>query len=179
MSLETGGVSVLAAAGRYVIFHAGRECGEERWRLEHAPDGFVLTGEQVIVPPHPYPNRQEFRAVLSREWRPRVLEIVWTVVGRSLTATHAADGARWRVRIEHQGQVREQEGDFPDYCEVEYVTHLFNTTILARRDFQVGGEHEFPVLRIGPPAMAVTPERMIYRCVEAGTFESPAGPVVA
>lgn len=179
MTLNTGGVSVLAAAGRYLIFHGGRECGEDRWRLEHAADGYVLTGEQVMTPPHPFPSRQEYRAMLSREWRPHALEILWTVGERTLSAMHAAGEGRWRVRIDYQSQVREQEGDFPDYCEVEYTTHLFNTTILARRDFQLGGEHEFPVLRIGPPYMAVTPERMQYRCVEVGSFESPAGAVTA
>jgi len=85
----------------------------------------------------------------------------------------------WRVRIEYGGQVRDQEGDFPDLCEVEYGTHLFNTVMLARRDFQIGGEHEFPVLRIGPPLMAVSPERMLYRCVERGSVETPFGAVAA
>jgi len=79
------------------------------------------------------------------------------------------------VRIKAGDQAREQQGDFPDGCEVEYGTHLFNAFILARRDFQVGGEHEFPVLRIGPPHMAVTPERMLYRCVERGTLGTPWG----
>ena len=31
--------SRLVAAGRYVIFHAGRECGEERCRIETAAAG--------------------------------------------------------------------------------------------------------------------------------------------
>ena len=131
------------------------------------------------MPPHPFPNRHEYRATLTREWRITGLEVVWTVGPRVLRATHAADGAMWRVRIEYGGQVREQEGDFPDYCEVEYATHLFNTFVVARRDFQVGGEHEFPVLRVGPPYMAVTPERMLYRCVEKGMFAAPSGAVPA
>ena len=51
--------------------------------------------------------------------------------------------------------------------------------MLARRDFQVGGEHEFPVLRVGPPLMAVTPDQMLYRCVEKGTFAGPSRMVAA
>jgi hypothetical protein len=43
----------------------------------------------------------------------------------------------------------------------------------------VGGEHEFPVLRVGPPLMAVTPDRMLYRCVEKGRFAAPSGEVPA
>ena len=139
----------------------------------------MVVGAQELGPPHPFPSRQEYRVTLTREWRVSGLEILWTVGERTLRSTHLADGPLWRVRIEHQGQVREQEGDFPDFCEVEYGTHLFNAFILARRDFALGGEHEFPVLRIGPPLMAVTPERMLYRCVEVGTFETPRGPVRA
>jgi hypothetical protein len=35
------------------------------------------------------------------------------------------------------------------------------------------------VLRIGPPWMAVTPDRMRIRCVERGTREQPWGAVAA
>lgn len=178
-ALEPLRAGAVALAGRYAIFHAGEECGTERWRVEATADGLVATGEQEMMPPHPFPNRHEYRATLTREWRITGLEVVWTVGPRVLRATHAADGAMWRVRIEYGGQVREQEGDFPDYCEVEYATHLFNTFVLARRDFQVGGEHEFPVLRVGPPYMAVTPERMLYRCVEKDMFAAPSGAVPA
>jgi hypothetical protein len=167
------------ASGRYLVFHAGQECGEERWRIEMSADGLVATGEQELVAPHPFPSHQHFRASLSSEMRVRGLEVVWNVGPRTLRAEHAAVGGTWRVRIESDGHAREQSGDFPDTCEVEYGTHLFNTFILARRDFQLDGEHEFPVLRIGPPLMAVSPERMLYRCVEVGTFSGPAGPVRA
>ena len=85
----------------------------------------------------------------------------------------------WRVRIEYAGHVKEQEGDFPEACEIDYGSHLFSAFILARRDFAVGGEHEFPALRIGPPYMTVSPERMLYRCIEAGTLETPFGPIGA
>jgi hypothetical protein len=169
----------LLASGRYLIFHGGRECGEERWQLSRVADGYVVTGEQVMVAPHPFPSRQEYRATLTDAWRLTGLEIVWTVGERVVHATHQASGARWRVQIEYGGQVREQEGDFPEFCEVEYGTHLFNAFILARRDFGLGGEHEFPVLRVGPPYMAVSPERMLYRCVERGAFETPVGAVQA
>jgi len=168
-----------AIAGRYALFFQGIECGEERWRLESTPEGYVLTGAQELVAPHPFPNRQDYRATLTHDWRPTGLEIHWHVGERRLVSTHRADGERWRVRIEYGGGHKEQEGDFPAVCEVEYGTHLFNTVILARRDFQVGGEHEFPVLRIGPPYMAVSPERMLYRCLERGTFEAPFGRVTA
>lgn len=162
-------------AGRYVIFFGGEECGEDRWELRPRDDGFVLEGEQATIAPHPFPNRQAYRATLTAEWRLTGIEILWTVGERSLRATHVADGAVWRVKIEHQDQSREQHGDFPELCEVEYGTHLFHAFVLARRDFALGGEHEFLTLRIGPPLMAVTPERVLYRCAEVGSFEGPSG----
>jgi len=170
---------VTGLSGRYVLYHAGMECGEDRWRIEGTSEGMVMIGEQETIPPHPFPNRHAYRVTLTREWRITGLEVLWTVGARTLRATHAADGPLWRARIEYGGHFREQEGDFPDYCEVDFATHLFNTLILTRRDFQVGGEHEFPVLCVGPPLMAVTPDRMLYRCVEKGTFESPRGAVPA
>lgn len=168
-----------SVSGRYGIFHGGQEAGEERWAMRATEDGHVVTGEQLTWAPHPFPSRQEWRATLDARWRLTGVEIVWTVGERVLRALHAADGARWRVRIEYGDTVKEQEGDFPEFCEVEYGTHLFNAFILLRRDFGLGGEHEFPVLRIGPPWMAVSPERMLYRCVEHGTFDTPLGPVRA
>ena len=171
--------SLERSRGRYVLFHAGQECGEERWRIEANAAGLTATGEQEMVAPFPFPNRLEFRITLSPEWRVTGIKILWTVGEHRVAARHVADGDHWRVRIDHAGHVKEQEGDYPAYCEVESTTHLFNLFILARRDFQVGGEHEFPVLSIGPPHMAVTPERMLYRCVEAGTFGSPLGTVAA
>ena len=170
-------------AGRYLLYHAGVECGEERWRIEGTETGMVAIGEQWTVSPHPIPSRHAWRATLTPEWRITGLEVHWSVGARELRATHAATRGSgspiWRVRIEYGGQLREQEGDFPDVCEVDFASHLFNTLILARRDFAVGGEHEFPVLRIGPPLMAVTPDWMLYRCLEKGTFSSPRGPVPA
>jgi hypothetical protein len=165
--------------GRYLIFAGGRECGEDRWRLRPTEGGYVLEGEQTTVRPHPFPNRQEYRATLTSEWRLTGLEILWTVGDRTLRATHGADQGMWRVRIEHDGQVREQQGDYPEFCEVDYGTHLFHAFVLARRDFALEGEHEFPSLRIGPPIMAVTPERLLYRCVEIGDFVGPSGSVRA
>ena len=172
-------VEPLLLSGRYVLFHEGHECGMERWRIEVTGAGLVVSGEQETVPPFPFPNRHEYRAALTPAWRITGLEVLWTVGSRVLRAVHAADGALWRARIEFGGQVREQQGDFPDFCEVDYATHLFTTFVLARRDFQEGGEHEFPVLRIGPPLMAVTPDRMLVRCVEVGEFAPPWGAVKA
>jgi hypothetical protein len=169
----------LIAAGRYVILHAGRECGEERWRIEATAAGLVATAEQVLEPPHPFPSRQEWRATLTREWRLTGLEIAWTVGERLLRAVHGADGARWHARLESAGQVREQHGDYPDVCEVDFGSPLFSTFFLARRDFALFGEHEFPVLRIGPPWMAVSPERMLVRCVEFGRRKTVRGAVEA
>lgn len=174
---EIGRGAQLAFAGRYVIYSGGEECGEERWSVEVAPDHLVARGEQVMTPPHPFPNRSEYRATLTHDWRLTGLEVRWTVGERRLAATHAAEGERWRVRVEYGSEVRVQEGDYPAFCEVDFVTHLFSAFILQRRDFQIGGEHEFPVLTIGPPWMAVTPGRLLYRCVEQGTMLSPAGPV--
>ena len=171
--------TALVAAGRYAVFHAGRHCGEERWRIEATPSGLVATGEHVLESPHPFPSRQEWRSTLTHDWRVTGLEIFWSVAARRLHAVHGADGAHWRARFEYGGQVREQHGDYPEICEVDYVSPLFHTFFLARRDFALGGEHEFPVLRIGPPWMAVSPERMLVRCVERGRLETPRGAVEA
>ena len=170
---------ILPVSGRYALFSGGAECGEERWELSGSADGYVVAGVQEVTAPHPIPNRQEYRVTLSRSWRPTGIEIRWHVKDRLLAALHRADGVMWRVQIDYAGQRKEQEGDYPEFCEVEYGTHLLNTVILARRDFQLGGEHEFPVLRIGPPYMAVSPERMLYRCVEQGEYQAPHGAVSA
>src|SRR6059036_2044177 len=140
---DVPGISIAepVAAGRYALFFDGQECGGERWQITRALDGFTITGEQQIDPPHPFPNRQEYRVMLTPEWRPAGLDVIWTVGDRRLVAMHRADGAVWRVRVDYGGQSREQHGDFPGVCEVEYTTHLTNAVILARRDFQVGGEH--------------------------------------
>jgi hypothetical protein len=172
-------VSTTIASGRYAIFHAGRECGEERWRVDHAGDHLVVTGSHELIAPHPLPNRQEYRVALTTTWRPLGLEVLWYVGGRTLRARHAASENRWRVCIDYEGRTREQEGDFPEPCEVEFTSPLFQQFILSRRDFQIGGEHEFPVLRIGPPLMAVSPGRMLLRCVEHGRYLAPWGEVAA
>src|SRR2546426_12834140 len=90
----------LVAAGRYVIFHAGRECGEERWRIETAPAGLVATGEQLLAPPHPFPSTQEYRVTLTDTRRVTGLEILWTVGGRRPRAVHAAGQRTRRARVE-------------------------------------------------------------------------------
>ena len=167
------------ASGRYAVFFEGRECGGERWEIVRTQDGYAITGEQETEPPHPFPNHLQYRVMLSPDWRPIGLDVIWAVGKRTLTAMHRAGDGVWRARIEYDGQTREQEGDFPEFCEVEFTSHLANLVILARRDFQVGGEHDFPVLRVGPPIMAVTPERMVYRCIERGRFATPLGDVDA
>lgn len=176
--LDTLPAAVLAT-GRYAIFANGRECGEERWRIEAGPEGIVVTGEQVVEAPHPYPSRLEWRATLTSGWRVTGYEVLWQVGERRVHATHAAERGRWHARIEHAGTAREQQGDYPEFSEVELPTALFAAFLLARRDFATGGEHEFPVLRIGPPWMAVSPERMLIRCVESAVFASAVGPVSA
>lgn len=169
----------LVRAGRYAIFAAARECGEERWTLEATPDALILTGAQETASPHPFPSRLAYRVTLTPEWRVTGLELHWRVGPREIRSIHQAEAGRWRARIESGGEARQQEGDYPAPCEVEIPSHLSAMFLLARRDFQVGGEHEFPVLRIGPPIMAVSPERMKLRCVASGTIMSPRGPVAA
>ena len=168
--------ATLVAAGRYAAFARGTECGEERWRIDRGPEGYVIAGTQEMLAPHPFPNRQDYRVALDPRWRIHGLEIRWRVGDRELLAVHRSAAGMWRVRIEYAGQVKEQEGDFPEACEVDYGTPLFSTILFARRDFSVGGEHEFPVLRVGPPFMAVQPERLLYRCVESQTRATPWGP---
>lgn len=161
--------------GRYRIFYEGAECGEERWSIEPHEGGLVASGAQEILAPHPLPNRHEYRATLGSDGRLTGLEILWSVGPQRLTAIHHAEGGVWRAHIEFGGHVKEQHGDYPEFCEVDYATHLMSWFMLARRDFALGGEHEFPVLRIGPPYMAVSPERMRVRCVENGSFQAPFG----
>lgn len=169
----------LVAEGRYRIFFAAVECGEESWRIVRGADGYHATGEQVHTAPHPMPNRHEYRIALTEDWRVVGVDIHWSVGTRRVVATHRADAERWHARIELDGHGREQQGDYPRFCEVETPTHLTSTFVLAKRDFALGGEHEFPVLRIGPPIMAVEPARMLFRCVEVGSYPTPAGPVKA
>ena len=69
----------LVASGRYAVFHAGQPCGEEAWQIESSSDGIVASGEQVLAAPHPFPNRHEFRAALTPEWRVVALDVRWAV----------------------------------------------------------------------------------------------------
>jgi hypothetical protein len=173
------GARTLVRAGRYAIFAHGIESGEERWTLEVAAEGLVVTGVQETRAPHPFPSRLEYRATLTDGWRVTGVELRWGVGAREIRALHHAEAERWRARIEYGDESRTQEGDYPPVCEVEIPSHVSTMFVLARRAFQVMGEHEFPVLRIGPPVMAVSPERMKLRCVAAGTIMSPRGPVAA
>ena len=146
--------------GRYTIFANGIECGEERWSLEASDEGLVVTGNQELQAPHPFPSRLEYRVTLTG-WRVTGIELHWTVGMRSIRAVHHAEAERWRAHIESGAEARTQEGDYPAVCEVEIPSHVSAMFVLAHRAFQIDGEHEFPVLRIGPPVMAVSPERMI------------------
>ena len=172
---ELGAEPRTVFSGRYAMFFSGRECGEERWLIEATPDHLVARGEQVITAPHPFPNHQQYRVTLTHDWRVTGLEVEWVVGERTLHATHSAAGEMWRARIAYADHVKEQEGDYPSGCEVDFTTHLFSAFILQRRDFALDGEHEFPVLTIGPPYMAVTPGRLLYHCVEVGSYSSPLG----
>ena len=60
----------IVAAGRYAMFVGAQECGGERWEIARAADGYTITGELEIVSPHPFPNRQQYRLMLSPDWRP-------------------------------------------------------------------------------------------------------------
>lgn len=169
----------LVYAGEYRLRHAGAECGTEQWRIDAWPDRLEVRGHQQLHAPHPAAGSLRYQIALTHEWRVRTIGLVWNVGGRELRAQHDATGERWHARIEYLDQAKEQEGDYPAVCEVDFPTHLFATFLLQRRDFAPGGEHEFPALLIGPPLMAVTPGRMLYRCAERGTFRSPAGLVPA
>jgi hypothetical protein len=165
--------------GRYAIHFAGRPCGEERWAIERSDEGEVATGEQVTQAPFPFPSTLEWRATLTREARLAGLELRWRVGERLVSATHGSDGATWRVRIEAQGHVREQEGDYPARAHVVLGAHMFHTFAFRSLVLEPGAEHEFPMLAIGPPWMAVDPGRLLVRCTEARTLETPMGPLAA
>src|SRR5436853_2851803 len=97
---------VRTASGRYALFKGGLECGCERWRIDSAPDSYVITGDQELIAPHPIPSRQQYRATLTPDWRLTGLEIRWEVGPRLLVATHHAADQMWRVRIEYGGEVK-------------------------------------------------------------------------
>jgi hypothetical protein len=172
-------MSAVRVSGRYAIHFAGRPCGEERWSLERSRAGEVATGEQVTRAPFPFPSTLEWRATLSREGRLGGLEVRWRVGERLVEATHAADGALWRVRIASQGHVREQEGDYPPRAHVVLGAHAFHTFAFRSLVLEPGAEHDVPMLAIGPPWMAVDPGRLLVRCTEARTLETPMGPIAA
>ena len=178
MSDEAGhpdGTATSLVAGVYELFHEGEPSGTERWHIGRAGHGLIAEGEQIWAPPFPYPNTQRYRVELSPDWRVSGLEIDWMVRDRHLRASHRAQGETWIGRIDHEGQARDQRGNYPYSAEVGYGSHLFNTFTLLRRGFGPGTDEEFPVLFIGPPLMAVTPDRQRYRFVERGEVQIPAG----
>ncbi len=179
MSAPTG-AAALAATGRYAIFHAGAEAGEERWTLEAAADGGVIArGEQVLQSPHPLPSDLAWRARLSAEGRLVELEADWRVGTRSVRADHRASAERWHARIQSGGHTREQEGDFPSYAEVVFGSHVLHTVLLRRYVLEPGAEHEFPALLIGPPFFGVEPARQRLVCTARETRTTPAGSFAA
>jgi hypothetical protein len=182
----TLGAAALLASGRYAIFHAGIEVGEERWSVEPAapdsagyPGGAIARGEQVLAPPHPLPSELEWRARLSPEGRITALEMSWRVGTRTVRAEHAVSGERWHARIAYGGHTREQDGDFPGFAEVAFGSHVLHTVMLRRYALAPGAEHEFPALVIGPPFFAAEPGRQRVVCTAAGTRQTPLGEVRA
>ena len=164
------GAASLVAAGRYVIFHAGSEAGEERWSVELLADGGVVArGEQVLRSPHPMPSELDWRARLSAEGRLTALETEWRVGTRQLRAEHSAEGGKWRARIAYGGHTREQEGEFPAFAELAFGSHVLHTVMFRRYALEPGAEHEFPALVVGPPWFAAEPARQRLMCTEAAT----------
>lgn len=175
MSAAIGAAS-LVAAGRYVVYHAGAEAGEERWSVEASADGgAVARGEQVLVRPHPAAGELEWRARLSPLGRVTALEAAWHVGTRSVRAEHAADGDVWRARILYGGHTREQEGDFPAFAEVAFGSHVLHTIMLHRYVLAPGAEHEFPALLIGPPFFGAEPGRQRIVCTAVAERATPGG----
>jgi hypothetical protein len=161
------GAAALVAAGRYAIYHAGQEVGEELWSIEPAPEGGAWAqGEQVLVAPHPIPSELMWRAALSPEGRITSLEIDWRVGTRQLRAEHTLTGQRWHAKLLHAGHIREQEGDFPPQAEVAFGSHVLHTIMLRRYVLEEGAEHEFPALVIGPPWFGAEPGRQRVVCTE-------------
>jgi hypothetical protein len=174
------GAAALVAAGRYVVFHAGIEAGEERWSVEVSADGgAVARGEQTLIAPHPMPSELEWRARLSPLGRITALEAAWRVGTRSVRAEHAADGDVWRARILYGGHTREQEGDFPGFAEVAFGSHVLHTVMLHRYVLAPGAAHEFPSLIIGPPFFGAEPGRQRLVCTATETRQMPGGSTAA
>ena len=174
------GAASLVAAGRYVIFHAGAEAGEERWSVEASADGgAVARGEQLLLAPHPTPCELEWRARLSPLGRVTALEAAWRVGTHTVRAEHSAHGDVWRARILYGGHTREQEGDFPGFAEVAFGSHVLHTVMLHRYVLVPGAEHEFPSLVIGPPFFGAEPGRQRVVCTAAAERPMLGGRVEA
>ena len=172
----TLGVAALLASGRYAIFHAGIEVGEERWSIEAAPEGGgIARAEQVLAAPHPLASELAWRARLTPEGRIAALEMEWRVGTRTVRAEHEAFANRWHARIASGGHTREQAGDFPGQAEVAFGSHVLQTVMLRRYAMAPGAEHEFPSLVIGPPFFAVEPGRQRIVCTAAEMRPTPLG----
>jgi hypothetical protein len=172
----TLGAAALLASGRYVIFHAGFETGEERWTVEASTDGGAIArGEQVLVAPHPLASELDWRARLTPDGRIAALEMEWRVGTRAVRAEHEAIASRWHARIASGGHTREQAGDFPGHAEVVFGSHVLQTVMLRRYALAPGAEHEFPSLVIGPPFFAVEPGRQRIVCTAQAARQTPLG----
>jgi len=170
------GAAALLASGRYAIFHAGFESGEERWSIEAAAEGGAIArGEQVLVAPHPLASELSWRARLSPDGRIAALEMEWRVGTRTVRAEHEAFASRWHARILSAGHTREQAGDFPGHAEVAFGSHVLQTVMLRRYALSPGAEHEFPSLVIGPPFFAVEPGRQRIACTAEELRATPLG----
>jgi hypothetical protein len=172
----TLGAAALLASGRYAIFHAGIETGQERWSIEPAAEGGVIAhGEQVLVAPHPLASELDWRARITPEGRIASLEMEWRVGTRTVRAEHAASIDRWHARIASGGHTREQGGDFPSHAEVAFGSHVLQTVMLRRYALAPGADHEFPSLVIGPPFFAVEPGRQRIVCTAVAVRQTPLG----
>lgn len=169
---------MIAQHGRYTLFAAGVPCGSEAWRVESRGEhGSEASGLQETRAPHPFPSRTAWRAMLSPLQRVTSLEVDWHVGERHLRAVHRAAGDLWQVRVEHGGHTREQEGDYPAFCEVLFGSHVFHTLALGRYVWAEGAEHVFPALLIGPPWMAVEPGRQRIVCTGEASRVTPLGEI--
>ncbi len=166
------------ARGRWLVFAAGAECGDETWTLERGAGGALRArGEQTTRAPHPFPSVLAWRADTSPDGRVVALQVRWRVGEREVVAEHRAEGERWSATIDVGGHVRAQQGDYPPGCEVLLATHGVHALALRRYVLEPGAEHAFGALVVGPPWMAVEPGRHVVRCTEAGERESPLGRV--
>ena len=172
MPAETAG----KFAGVYRVHFGGQPCGEERWTLARTAAGEIATGEQDLRAPFPFPSTLRWRATVDPRGHVTSVDVDWQVGERRVRSEHLAQGERWTVRIESDGQVRQQEGDYPSQAVVVLGSHVFHTFVFRRLVLEPGADHVVLALTIGPPWMAVEPSRLHVTCTDVGTVETPLGP---